>query len=375
MANSPVKRFLGTLLFLLALVVTGGFLFLVFADAENVGSVPLADQVPEVARVVGVGLGVVLLILAILILVRPARAGGRDDEDMFFIPEKDRVHLPYAFQEPQPEDDGPSGLEIDVYNLPSVARQEHAWDKPEQRNKVFPYYYPRSVVGALYTNDYIKIDHDGRSIKLRTLIAGPKGAQRADLPRVNKRHIVALKKQEQERQAAEEAAKVSAESVPGDGQEFMGALEERAARPQETTQVAGDEVFYGYAGENPGIDHVEGIDRSAASALKEAGVQTTARLLYEDPARLSRRTGYPLTDIARWQSIAELTKVPGIGPNSAVQLADAGVRGIADLKRRSANAIAVDVEKAGGSITAKRVEGWQEAARDLRRTKQRVPAS
>lgn len=369
MARAPVKRFFGTILFLIGLILFFGWLFVLFAGSENIDSVPFVDETDTTARVVGVGLGLIAIVLAILVLVRAGRRGDEDD-DMFFIPEKDRVQLAYGYREPEPDEAGPADIDFEVYTLSSVKRQEHAWDKPEQKGRVFPYHFPRSVERGLYANDYIAIDDHGTRVKLRTLIAGPKGAQRADTPRVNKRHVQKLKEQEDEKRLVQQAAELRGDVRPGDGEAFMEELQERSGRPAAPAGPGADEVYYGYGGDNPALASVPGLRPDVVAALAEAGITTSSRLLYEDPARIARATGYTPSDASAWQSIVELQKVPGLSATDAQALADAGVRGIPDLKRRDATDLS-----AAARIGVAKVQTWQAAADTLRRTKQRVPAS
>ena len=110
------------------------------------------------------------------------------------------------------------------------------------------------------------------------------------------------------------------------------------------------------------------------------GIETTARLCYEDSARLAKALGVPTKTVDEWKAMAELLKVGGIGPQFAEALARSGVMGIGDLKRRSATGIAEDVQAyldrsdGGQKVTARRVETWQQSAQSLRRVRQKVPA-
>jgi hypothetical protein len=106
-------------------------------------------------------------------------------------------------------------------------------------------------------------------------------------------------------------------------------------------------------------------------------------LAYEDAGSLAERMELPRKTVEQWKHMAELIKVTGIGPQYAEALVRAGVQGIAELKRRSAATLAdqvnayldtLDVNVLGTKITAKRIEGWQDAARPMRRMRLQVPA-
>jgi predicted flap endonuclease-1-like 5' DNA nuclease len=165
------------------------------------------------------------------------------------------------------------------------------------------------------------------------------------------------------------------------GQAFLQELESRMARPVEETPVPRD-VYYDYPGDVHEVEDVEGIGGVYGEKLRAVGVKTTARLCYEDPAALAQKLGVARKTIEQWQSMSELMKIKGVGPQYAEAMARAGVEGIEELKRRSAETIATDVNAyldtlktnvLGQKVTAKRIEGWQKAAKPLRRVRQQVP--
>ena len=185
-----------------------------------------------------------------------------------------------------------------------------------------------------------------------------------------------------------------AEELASPGDDFMAELEARYDEMKDTgdfdnfeeldvAEPEVDEVYYDYQGDIDPVLDVEGIGPVFAEKLKQVGVETTTRLCYEDAEDLAQRIGTEPKRVRTWQSMAELMKVSGIGGQYAEALARAGIEGIGELKRRSANAIAdqvndylagLDNNVLGSKITARRVEGWQEAAKDMRRVRSKVPA-
>ncbi len=88
------------------------------------------------------------------------------------------------------------------------------------------------------------------------------------------------------------------------------------------------------------IADLQSIDPGVASALKAAGIRTTARLLEaaKDPKgrkRLAGKTGLDEKRILRWANLADRMRVKGIGEDYAHLLEAAGVDTIRELKYRN----------------------------------------
>lgn len=175
-----------------------------------------------------------------------------------------------------------------------------------------------------------------------------------------------------------------------DDREFEVVTPRPAAAPAATsaataaaTSAGGDSgLYYDYKGDIHDVIDVEGIGPVYAERLQGAGVETTARLCYEDAAALAKRIDVPEKTVVSWQQMAELAKVNGIGKQYGEALVRAGVGGIAELKRRDAGAIAdqvnayldtLETNVLGQKITARRVAGWKKAAAPLRKVRQAVP--
>src|SRR5688572_7342040 len=158
MARSPAKRIVGTILFLIALLATAAFLFLLYADSVNDDKVPYSDQTRDVALIVTIALAVIALLLLILLFARRAdqKAEEVEEAEVFFVPEPERPVLVEA-----PSTTFAPGPEVVVYNIPAVPVMPRAWDSAEDAGRLRPFYYPRSVSSGLYVNDYIPIDRNG----------------------------------------------------------------------------------------------------------------------------------------------------------------------------------------------------------------------
>ncbi|HET6398952.1 MAG TPA: DUF4332 domain-containing protein [Candidatus Thermoplasmatota archaeon] len=142
------------------------------------------------------------------------------------------------------------------------------------------------------------------------------------------------------------------------------------------------QVYFDYPGDNHLVIDVEGIGKAYAKRLQKAGVHTTARLCYEDAARLSQRIDVPEATVRLWQSMAELMKVKGVGAQYAEAMARAGVSGIAELRRLSPEALSekvtshlatVGVTVIGHGLTPARARSIVEAAKAMRKVRQDVP--
>jgi predicted flap endonuclease-1-like 5' DNA nuclease len=172
--------------------------------------------------------------------------------------------------------------------------------------------------------------------------------------------------------------------IPRDEEpEFQRVKPSPAATPAAPAAApASGDLYYDYKGDVHDVIDVEGIGPVYAERLKKVGVETTARLCYEDPTALAKRIDVPETTVRQWQAMAELVKVNGIAKQYAEALVRSGVTGIAELKQRSAKEIAaqvnehlgsLDVNVLGQNVTAKRVQGWQKAAAPMRKVRQAIP--
>ena len=377
MARSPAKRAVGTLLFVLAALVVAGFLFLLYARSANDDSVPFTDQVRAVALVAAIVLGAIVVILLLMILIRKwdKRAETAEAGEVFFVPE-DATQRPApvaatAFQA--------GAGEVVVYDLAKVPLAKSAWAASERDGSQHPFYYPRNVAAGVYVNDYVDVA-PGKTLKLRTLMAGPDGPY-ADTSQPRPRSYARPEPMAQSR-AAES---LIASATRGRQQSVVLAEEPAAAPGPEPTAEqpdAGSDVYYDYPGDNHDIEDIEGIGQVYGAKLRALGVQTTARLAYEDAGSLAERMELPRKTVENWKQMAELVKVNGIGPQYAEALVRAGIGGIAELKRRSAAKIAdqvnayldtLDTNVLGTKITEKRVEGWQANAKGMKRVRLQVP--
>ncbi len=141
-------------------------------------------------------------------------------------------------------------------------------------------------------------------------------------------------------------------------------------------------TFSDYAGASIAVEDLEGIGPVYGERLRAAGIHSTARLSYESAEAVAKAAQVPVKTAQQWQSMVELMKIKGVGPQYAEALTRAGVKDIASLKRRKPDAIASQVTKyldsldttvVGKAVTPKRVESWQAAAKSMRKSKQPVP--
>lgn len=365
MARSPAKRFVGTLLFVIAAVVTVAFLFLLYAASANDESVPFTDEVGASALVASIVLGAIVIILFLMLVIRgwDERAARAEAGEVFFVPEDAKKPLP------KPTTAFETAPEVVVYDLAKVPLAKRAWANAEKDGAQHPYYFPSSVAAGVYVNDYLDLGK-GKTLKLRTLMAGPDGPYAdTSVPRSRTRQATA-------RTAAKSVVAAS------NGRQNL-VLQEAPPTAPAPEAPSGKDVYYDYPGDNHDIEDIEGIGKVYGDKLRALGIQTTARLAYEETGSLAERMQLPRKTVEQWKQMAELIKVNGIGPQYAEALVRAGIEGIAELKRRSATKIAdqvnayldtLDTNVLGTKITAKRVEGWQDNAQPMRRIRLQVPA-
>ncbi len=369
MARSSTKRVLGTLFFVAALVAFLAFMFLLFADAENIDSVPGTTDMDPVAIGAAITMGVFALLILLLLVVRKydKRQEDSDSAEAFFVPDEDQEALDAQAAQEFEDAFHKGAPDLIVYDLAGMQQQKAAWSGDPAG--LFSYHFPRNIQAGVYANDYVEIG-GGLRLKFRTLLAGPEAIGPG-----------AISLDGDETDAPEEV-------LPGD--DFMAELEERYHATKDTGDYENfdeleepAEVVYAYQGDNHPVIDVEGIGPVYAEKLQQLGIKTTARLCYEETDELAKRLGTEAKRVAGWQAMAELMMVSGIGPQYAEALARAGLEGIGELKRRSPNAIAEQVNEyldgletnvLGSHISARRVEGWQEAAKGMRRVRSVVPA-
>lgn len=88
------------------------------------------------------------------------------------------------------------------------------------------------------------------------------------------------------------------------------------------------------------ITDISGIEADVATALKKAGIRTTARLLDsaakpKDRKTLAEKTGLPEKSILCWANMADRMRIKGVGEDYAVLLQAAGVDTVKELKYRN----------------------------------------
>jgi predicted flap endonuclease-1-like 5' DNA nuclease len=358
MARSPAKRIVGTLLFAVAVLITVGFLLIVYASSANDTDFPLADREGAVVLVTTIVLALIAVALLLMLLIRRMERSTEkaDSGEVFFVPETPAPARRGATTQFE------SVADLSVYDLRKVPQTRATWGAGDAGAQA-AFYFPRNVTGGVYVNDYIPVG-PGKTLKLRTLMAGPYDPAyelTASAPRPAP--------------SSKAAERLVASATKG-GQALV--LQEAATAP-----AAPQETYYDYAGDVHEVEDLEGIGPTYGERLRKLGVHTTARLAYEDTASLAERMQLPRRTVEQWKHMAELIKVNGIGPQYAEALVRAGIEGVAELKRRSPAKIAeqvnayldtLDTNVLGNKITEKRVEGWQDKARSMKRVRLAVPA-
>ncbi|MGB0652877.1 MAG: DUF4332 domain-containing protein [Thermoplasmatota archaeon] len=126
---------------------------------------------------------------------------------------------------------------------------------------------------------------------------------------------------------------------------------------------------------------VEGIGPVYAERLQKAKIVNTQQLIATSTTRLAEISKAPPKTVQHWQTMAELMKVEGIGPQYAEALSRAGILGIKDLGQHTSSAIvrrtnkylaSLNVNLLGPDIENRRirvdqVDAWKKSAADVKR--------
>jgi predicted flap endonuclease-1-like 5' DNA nuclease len=128
------------------------------------------------------------------------------------------------------------------------------------------------------------------------------------------------------------------------------------------------------------VEDVEGIGKTFADKLGEAGVNTTDDLLEQGGSasgrdRLAAATGISVREILKWANHADLMRLDGVGPEFAELLEAAGVDSPAELAQRNAANLAQTFQEldAARPNTVRRVPsetsvaGWITEAKTMER--------
>lgn len=91
---------------------------------------------------------------------------------------------------------------------------------------------------------------------------------------------------------------------------------------------------------------VDWLSESEAETLAEASILTLMDLWMGSTVIISNRTGLSPQTILRWQEIADLIRVDGIGSESARLLVGAGINSVRELARCEIADVKARVEKA-----------------------------
>src|SRR5262245_24365207 len=125
------------------------------------------------------------------------------------------------------------------------------------------------------------------------------------------------------------------------------------------------------------ITDISGIEADVATALKKAGIRTTARLLDsaakpKDRKSLAEKTGLGEKNILCWANMADRMRIKGVGEDYAELLQAAGVDTVKELKYRNPAKLARAMAEANARRKLVRVlpsdravERWIEQAKKL----------
>lgn len=127
------------------------------------------------------------------------------------------------------------------------------------------------------------------------------------------------------------------------------------------------------------FDEIDNIGESQKRALAKMGVTSPETLLNAcrtatDRAKISRATGIPEAKLLEWANLADLMRVPHLGPGYAQLLLRVGVTNVAALGRCGPDELRarLEAEKKRSRVrrlpAAQRVREWIETAAKLGRS-------
>lgn len=127
---------------------------------------------------------------------------------------------------------------------------------------------------------------------------------------------------------------------------------------------------------------VEGIGKVYARRLHQLGISTTDQLRLMSAEVLAGHLGTSARVVERWQRMAELLVVPGIGKQYAELLVDSGITSIDQLRQTTPKALAGVInayletrESTRTRVRTARTQSWTRAARRLKKAPQPFPRS
>lgn len=79
------------------------------------------------------------------------------------------------------------------------------------------------------------------------------------------------------------------------------------------------------------IAEIVGVQPTYAVALENLGIRYSTDLLDSDAARVASALGVPEDTVRNWQSMSDLLRIKGVGPQFADLLLECGIRSLRDL--------------------------------------------
>lgn len=119
------------------------------------------------------------------------------------------------------------------------------------------------------------------------------------------------------------------------------------------------------------VEDVEGIGETYGPQLAEIGIEDTRDLWNADVDRIAEALDASPKTVTRWQQMAELIAIDGIGPQYAELLARSGIHSVDELARADAEELVEAIETKqkdllvkiqGNVIRTDRVQGWIDSA-------------
>lgn len=127
------------------------------------------------------------------------------------------------------------------------------------------------------------------------------------------------------------------------------------------------------------IEEIEGIGEAFKKALASVGITNTVHLLgkcatLKGRAEVAKATGLTEALLLKWANMADLMRIPGIGPGYAQLLEAAGVDTVKELKTRNAKTLTKALREENGRTKVRKVkrlsaedkiQAWIDAAKAM----------
>jgi predicted flap endonuclease-1-like 5' DNA nuclease len=125
---------------------------------------------------------------------------------------------------------------------------------------------------------------------------------------------------------------------------------------------------------NQPVDAIEGVGETFGGKLRAANIRIVEDLLRDEPENIAGRADIPAELVRKWQAMARLQAIKGVGPQYSELLVRAGVSDLESMAKQTPSQLSgqlnayqatLDVKVQGNAITPNLVDDWVRQARQL----------